>query len=232
VNRNPNNGSSRREEAPINPELSLTPCFSRVCCAGPYVGTVLTVSFCAWAPPKTETVKTVELPGAARTTSLKRGVNEMWRPPTQNPKGIPQQSPGLRAASYPGKTPPINHNPERVAAPHEHKHDAKNPCRHNPFRVDDDCRTLPRGNQNNRYTVRFANAPLSQPWASLRNSVGIEEYQERRDQSLLTSAATIIESAVPTAPLVIGHLSLVIPWSLVHWSLVIHGPPASRNHKS
>jgi len=33
----------------------------------------------------------------------------------ENPKGIPQQSPGLRAASYPGKTPPKNHNPEWVA---------------------------------------------------------------------------------------------------------------------
>jgi len=84
-------------------------------------------------------------------------------------------------------------------------HDTTNTERHNPVGVDENSRTIPRGNQNNRYTVRFANAPLSQPWASLRNSVGIEEYQERRDQSLLTSAATIIESAVPTAPLVIGH---------------------------
>src|SRR5437899_1245412 len=48
-------------------ELSLTPCFSRVCCAGPCVGTVLTVSFCASVPPKAETVKTVELPAAAPT---------------------------------------------------------------------------------------------------------------------------------------------------------------------
>src|SRR6185295_17512342 len=31
----------------------------------------------------------------------------------------------------------------------------------------------PRGNQNNRYAVRFANARSSQPWALLRNPVGI-----------------------------------------------------------
>src|SRR6266481_1521203 len=64
-----------------------------------------------------------------------------------NPNGIPQQSPGLRGTSVrkansvpvvlvsPGKTPPKNHNPERVAAPHEHRHDATNAGGHNPFRV-------------------------------------------------------------------------------------------------
>jgi len=132
VNRKPNTRSSRRKEALIKPELSLTPCFSRVCCAGPCVGTVLTVSFCAWAPPKTETVKTVELPEAAPITSLKRGVNERRRKPTQNPKGIPQQSPSLRQRSVrkansvpvvlvsPGKTPPNNDNPERVVVSFVH----------------------------------------------------------------------------------------------------------------
>src|SRR5882724_394873 len=33
-----------------------------------------------------------------------------------NPKGIPQQSPGLRGTSYPGIMCPIDDNPERVAA--------------------------------------------------------------------------------------------------------------------
>src|SRR2546428_12966200 len=35
---------------------------------------------------------------------------------TQNPKGIPAQSPGLRGTSYPGATDLGNNNPERVAA--------------------------------------------------------------------------------------------------------------------
>jgi len=35
---------------------------------------------------------------------------------TLNPKGIPQQSPGLRGTSYPGCAPPRIYNPERVAA--------------------------------------------------------------------------------------------------------------------
>src|SRR5258706_13099183 len=35
---------------------------------------------------------------------------------TLNPKGIPQQSPGLRGTSYPGKMPTRNFNPEGVAA--------------------------------------------------------------------------------------------------------------------
>jgi len=78
------------------------------------------------------------------------------------PKGIPQQSPGLRAASYPWKTHPTHHNPERVAASHERQHAATNGHGHNPFRVDDNLRTLPRV------------APLSQPWAELHNPVGIE----------------------------------------------------------
>ena len=78
----------------------------------------------------------------------------------ENPKGIPQQSPGLRAPSYPGKPPPIHHNPERVAAKHEY--DAKNGNRHNPVGVEDDLRTSPRV------------APSSQPWAELHNHVGIE----------------------------------------------------------
>src|SRR6266436_5165071 len=33
-----------------------------------------------------------------------------------NPKGIPQQSPGLRGTSYPGIRRPIDDNPEGVAA--------------------------------------------------------------------------------------------------------------------
>ena len=36
--------------------------------------------------------------------------------PGKNPKGIPQQSPGLRGTSYPGIIYPIDDNPERVAA--------------------------------------------------------------------------------------------------------------------
>jgi len=81
---------------------------------------------------------------------------------SENPKGIPQQSPGLRAPSYPGKTPPKNHNPERVAAPHEHQHDAKNGSRRNPVGVDESLSDLPRV------------ARCSQPWAELHNPVGIE----------------------------------------------------------
>jgi hypothetical protein len=34
----------------------------------------------------------------------------------ENPKGIPQQSPGLRGTSYPGITRQIGDNPERVVA--------------------------------------------------------------------------------------------------------------------
>src|SRR5882724_8345914 len=34
----------------------------------------------------------------------------------QNPKGIPQQSPGLRGASYPGLRWPMIHNPNAVVA--------------------------------------------------------------------------------------------------------------------
>src|SRR6266576_3193615 len=44
-----------------------------------------------------------------------------------NPKGIPQQSPGLRGTSYPGIMRPIADNPERVAA-----HDNGNATRPQP----------------------------------------------------------------------------------------------------
>ena len=36
--------------------------------------------------------------------------------PSENPKGIPAQSPGLRGTSYPGKTSEENHNFNGVAA--------------------------------------------------------------------------------------------------------------------
>jgi len=48
---------------------------------------------------------------------------------------------------------------------------------HNPYRVVIFWLRFPRGNQNNSYTVRFANAPLSQPWALLRNPFGILALQ-------------------------------------------------------
>jgi len=36
--------------------------------------------------------------------------------PSENPNGIPSQSPGLRGTSYPGKTSEENHNPNGVVA--------------------------------------------------------------------------------------------------------------------
>src|SRR6266581_3273109 len=54
-------------------------------------------------------------------TPQKAGKTELGpslKPPAvpPNPKGIPQQSPGLRGTSYPGIMRPIDDNPERVEA--------------------------------------------------------------------------------------------------------------------
>jgi len=89
--------------------LSLTPCFSGVSGASPRVRTVSTVFLSTSRSP--ETVKTVELPEASPTTSLKRGVNERRLPPAENPRGIPSLwplSPRKRARAPARPVPWIN----------------------------------------------------------------------------------------------------------------------------
>src|ERR1051326_2588968 len=88
-------------------------------------------------------------------------VKKLKRQTGKNPKGIPPQSPGLRASRYPGATSLMNHNPERVAPPPS----AANTGR-NPVGVVNDYCELPRV------------APGAQPWAERRNPVGIEEGAE------------------------------------------------------
>ena len=58
---------------------------------------------------------------------------------------------------------------------------------------------LPRGNQNNTYAVRFANARSSQPWAELHNPFGIEDAG--REQELAPAfLITPVESFTPRRP--------------------------------
>ena len=82
----------------------------------------------------------------------------VFRPAARfNPKGIASQSPGLRGTSYPGSTPPKDHNPERVA-----------PMRGTTVKGAPQPRW---GCKSNRRLPRVARA--SQPWAGGWNPVGI-----------------------------------------------------------
>ena len=92
-----------------------------------------------------------------------------------NPKGIPSQSPGLRAASYPGETVPMRPQPQR-GCDHRVVPQATTPLGLRPFRP-----PLPRV------------ARASQPWALGHNPFGIGDAigRGRRTRARTTFGASI-----------------------------------------
>ena len=120
---------------------------------------------------------------------------------SQNPKGIPQQSPGLRRAApersegggtrYPGETGFRNHNPEGVAT----QLDSLSGTGRNPVGVVDNVMERP------RVAYRFA----GQPWAEGRNPVGIGVASTKQP-----SAPGAIVQAIPPE-MRLGALPLIAP---------------------